>query len=80
MFEAAEHLRAEFAKLESALADPEVHTDLARARRIGRRYAELTPIVRALDEYTRLTGDLAAAQELGSEDELFAAEAVDQNS
>jgi peptide chain release factor 1 len=77
MFEAAEHLRAEFAKLESALADPEVHTDLARARRVGRRYAELTPIVRALDEHARLTGDLAAARELGSEDEVFAAEAVE---
>ena len=77
MFEAAEHLRAEFAQLESALVDPDVHADLARARRIGRRYAELTPIVRALDEHTRLSGDLAAARELGSEDQVFAAEAVE---
>ena len=77
MFEAAEHLRAEFEQLESALSDPDVHTDLARARRIGRRYAELTPIVRALDEHTRLSGDLAAARELGSEDRVFAAEAVE---
>jgi peptide chain release factor 1 len=77
MFEAAEHLRAEFAQLESALADPDVHTDLARARRLGRRYAELTPIVRALDEHARLSGDLAAARELGSEDQVFAAEAVE---
>jgi peptide chain release factor 1 len=77
MFEAAEHMRAEFAQLESALSDPDVHTDLARARRIGRRYAELTPIVRALDEHTRLSGDLAAARELGSEDQVFAAEAVE---
>jgi peptide chain release factor 1 len=77
MFEAAEHLRAEFAQLESALADPEVHTDLARARRIGRRYAELMPIVRALDEHDRLTGDLAAARELATEDPVFAAEAAE---
>jgi peptide chain release factor 1 len=77
VFEAAEHLRAEFAQLEAALADPDVHTDLARARRVGRRYADLTPIVRALDERDRLTGDLAAAQELGNEDQVFAAEAVE---
>ena len=41
-----------------------MHADLARARRVGRRYAELTPIVTALDEYDRLTDDLAAAREL----------------
>jgi peptide chain release factor 1 len=77
MFEAAEHLRAEFARLESALTGPDVHTDLARARKVGRRYAELTPIVRALDEHVRLTGDLAAARELATEDHVFAAEAVE---
>ena len=47
----------------------------ARARKVGRRYAELTPIVKALAEYDRLTDDLAAARELAGEDAAFAAEA-----
>ena len=58
-----------------ALSDPAVHADLARARKVGRRYAELTPIVRAMDEYERLSDDLAAARELAAEDPTFAAEA-----
>ena len=71
-------VRRSFAmSLPTALADPAVHTDLARARKVGRRYAELTPIVRALDEYDRLTADLAAARELATEDEAFAIEAAD---
>ena len=75
MFESAEPLRAEYAELERALADPEVHADPARARRTGRRYAELVPVVKALDEYARVSDDLAAAQELAAEDPGFAAEA-----
>jgi peptide chain release factor 1 len=77
VFEAAEPLREEFAQLELALADPDVHADLVRARRIGRRYAELTPIVRALDDHTRLTDDLAAARELAAEDPTFGTEAAE---
>ena len=49
--------------------------DRALARRIGRRYAELTPIVKGLAEFDRLTDDLDAARELGADDAAFAAEA-----
>ncbi|MCW2809940.1 MAG: prfA [Friedmanniella sp.] len=77
MFESALHLRDEFAGLEAALSDPAIHADLARARKVGRRYAELTPVVRALEEYDRVTDDLAAAEELAADDEAFAAEAAD---
>jgi peptide chain release factor 1 len=77
MFEAADHLRDEFAQLEATLADPAVQSDLMRARKAGRRYAELTPIVTALDSYDRLTADLEAARELATEDEAFALEATD---
>ncbi|MDR1386835.1 MAG: peptide chain release factor 1 [Propionibacteriaceae bacterium] len=65
----------EQAELEGQLADPATHTDMARARRIGRRYAELTPIVRAAQERTRLSDDLAAANELADQDQSFAVEA-----
>jgi peptide chain release factor 1 len=77
MFESAAPLRAEFQDLEAALADPAVHADLARARKVGRRYAELMPIVKALDEFDRLTDDLAAAKELADEDPGMTAEAAD---
>jgi peptide chain release factor 1 len=77
VFESAAPLREEFARLEQEMADPETHADQAKVRRIGRRYAELTPIIKALDEYHQLTDDLAAAKELAGEDEGFAAEAED---
>jgi peptide chain release factor 1 len=66
----------EHAALEKELADPAVHTDQSRARRLGRRYASLAPIVetvRALDE---ARGNLDAARELAAEDASFAAEAT----
>jgi peptide chain release factor 1 len=69
-------LLAEHASLEQELADPAVHADQSRARRLGRRYAQLAPVVqtaRALDE---ARGDLATARELATEDASFAAEAT----
>ncbi|MBI5028675.1 MAG: PCRF domain-containing protein, partial [Actinobacteria bacterium] len=75
MFEAADGLREEFAQLEQQLADPAIHADLAASRRIGRRYAELTPIVKNLAAHEQLTADLAAARELAEEDPAFAEEA-----
>jgi peptide chain release factor 1 len=75
MFESAAPLREEYAELERALADPTVHADPARARKVGRRYAELTPIVKALADYERLTDDVGAARELADEDPAFATEA-----
>ena len=75
MFESAAGLREEFAELEQQLADPAVHADLVASRRIGRRYAELTPIVKNLTAHEQLTADLAAARELAEEDPAFADEA-----
>ncbi len=68
-------LVAEYAELEQQLADPGVHTDQARARDLGRRYAELGPVVATVRELEAVQGDLAAAQELAGEDASFAAEA-----
>ena len=77
MFESAEPLVTEFAALEAEMADPTIHADVARSRRVGRRYAALTPIVTAMTEYRSLSDDLAAARELAAEDEGFAAEATE---
>ncbi len=75
MFESADQFRAEAAELERQLADPATHTETGRAKRIGRRYAELTGILKALNEYDRLSDDLEVAHELAEEDAGFAAEA-----
>ncbi|MDR1768092.1 MAG: peptide chain release factor 1 [Propionibacteriaceae bacterium] len=74
MFEAAQSLREEFARLEAELADPATHADMAKSRKAGRRYSELTPIIKGLDAYQRLDDDLAAARELAADDAGFAAE------
>ena len=41
----SQQLLAEYQQLQEQLNDPGVHADQNRARRLGRRYAELTPIV-----------------------------------
>jgi peptide chain release factor 1 len=70
-------LLAEYAELEQRLADPAIHADQAAARRVGRRFAELTPIHKTANELTHLRADLTAARELAGEDSGFAAEAED---
>jgi peptide chain release factor 1 len=68
---------AEYADTERELADPAVHADQARAKRLGRRYAELSPIVATARELETVRQDEQAARELGAEDETFAAEAAE---
>jgi peptide chain release factor 1 len=70
-----ESLLAEYADLESQLADPVIHADQTRARRVGRRFAELTPIHKAAGELAQARADLIAARELAAEDPAFATEA-----
>ncbi|MFF5987904.1 peptide chain release factor 1 [Prauserella flavalba] len=72
---ALQGLLDEYAELEEQLADPSVHADQARARKLGRRYAELAPIVKARKELDGARSDLAAAKELAAEDPAFAEEA-----
>jgi peptide chain release factor 1 len=67
-------LLAEHAELERELADPAVHNDQAVARRLGKRYAELTPVVETHRALTAAVGDLATARELARDDASFAAE------
>ncbi len=74
---AVQPLLAEHALLEQQLADPAVHTDPAMARRLGRRYAELTGVVEAYRSWLTVTGDLTAARELGELDDADAALATE---
>jgi peptide chain release factor 1 len=68
-------LLGEYAELERRLTDPAIHADQAEARKVGRRFAELTPIHKTATELDQTRADLAAARELGGEDAAFAAEA-----
>jgi peptide chain release factor 1 len=68
-------LQAEYAGVETALSDPAVHDDQAKARTLGRRFAELAPIVAVAAELETAHGDLDAARELSAEDPAFTAEA-----
>lgn len=74
MFESVAVLLAEHDALQTQLSDPAVHADAARAKRINRRYAELSRIVAAHSAWQQAGDDLEAARELAKEDEAFADE------
>jgi peptide chain release factor 1 len=69
-------LRQEHARLQESMADPALHDDPGRARRVGRRYAELEGILEAAGRLDRTAADLATAAELAEleegDDELAA--------
>ncbi len=68
-------LLGEYYELEQQLADPEVHADQAQARRLGRRYSQLSPIISAYRQLLQVESDMEAARELAGEDSAFAEEA-----
>ncbi|MDP9027634.1 MAG: peptide chain release factor 1 [Actinomycetota bacterium] len=74
MFESVATLRAEHEQLQQQLADPALHADPSRSKKVNRRYAELSKILKAHDDWLQSEDDLAAARELAKEDEAFAAE------
>ena len=74
MFESIQVLLDEHADLQAQLADPAVQANQGKARRVGRRYAELTGIVSAYNKYKGFSDDLEAAREMAAEDPEFAAE------
>jgi len=73
-FASADDLVAEHASIEAQLADPSIHGDSGKARQLGKRYAQLGPIVAGYKRWRAANEDLAAARELAKEDESFAAE------
>ncbi|MFJ4688243.1 peptide chain release factor 1 [Streptomyces sp. NPDC091377] len=74
MFEAVEELVGEHADLEQKLADPAVHADQANARKLNKRYAELTPIVATYRSWKQTGDDIETAREFAADDPDFAAE------
>ncbi|AHH16054.1 peptide chain release factor 1 [Nocardia nova SH22a] len=71
---AIDDILAEHAGLETQLSDPALHNDPAEARRVGKRFAELAPIMSTYTKLTAARDDLAAARELATDDSSFAAE------
>ena len=72
-----EALLAEHGDLERQLSDPGLHADAAAARRVGRRFAQISPIVATHRKLEAAQGDLDAARELAADDDSFAAEIPD---
>jgi peptide chain release factor 1 len=72
---AVQELIIQHAELERLLADPALHADQDAARKAGRRYGELSRIVRVVRDLDLARSDLEAARELAAEDPGFTAEA-----
>ena len=74
MLESVQPLLAEHASLQEQLSDAAVHQNPALAKKLNRRYAEVSAIVAAYHQVVELNEDLAATKELAKEDEAFASE------
>ena len=74
MIDSLAGLRAEHASLQEQLSDSAVHANPSLAKKINRRYAELSAIMGAEELVRGLDDDLAAAKELSKEDAAFAEE------
>ena len=70
-----EEMLAEHADLERRLADPKVHADQNTARSLGRRYAQLGPVVETARALHEAGDNLDAAREMAADDEGMAREA-----
>ena len=73
-FASAHEMVREYAELEAAMADPSIHEDQGKARQLGRRYAQLGPVVAGFKEWKTADDDLNAAKELAASDPDFASE------
>jgi peptide chain release factor 1 len=74
LFESVKTLRLEHADLQEQLADPELHSNPAKSKKVNRRYAELSRIVDAYNRWIVLTDDFDAATEMAADDASFAEE------
>jgi len=74
VFESVKTLLVEHANLQEQLADPELHSNPAKSKKVNRRYAELSRIVDAYNRWIVLTDDFEAATEMAADDASFAEE------
>ena len=73
-FASAHDMVREYQALEKEMADPAIHSDQGKARQLGRRYAQLGPVVAGYNAWKSAADDLATAREMATEDASFAAE------
>jgi len=73
-FASAHEMVREYQELETKMADPSIHEDQGTARKLGRRYAQLGPVVAGFNAWKAAADDLEAAREMAAEDASFAAE------
>lgn len=71
---AIDDILAEHAGLEQQLSDPSLHDDPTAARRVGKRFAQLAPIMSTYTKLQAARDDLSAAVELAADDATFAEE------
>lgn len=70
-FAALVPLLEEYTQVEAQLSDPALHADPAKARSVGRRFAELGRVHAAHQRYKSAKEDLEAAHELAADDASF---------
>jgi peptide chain release factor 1 len=73
-FASAHEMVREYQELEKQMADPSIHEDQGKARQLGRRYAQLGPVVAGFNAWKAAADDLEAAREMAAEDSSFATE------
>jgi peptide chain release factor 1 len=73
-FASAHEMVREYQELETKMADPSIHDDQGKARQLGRRYAQLGPVVAGFNAWKSAADDLEAAKDMAAEDPSFASE------
>ncbi len=73
-FAKVNELLAEYESLEAQMADPSIHADQNKARALGKRYAQLGPVIAGYRAYKLSEEDLNAGKELAEADPSFASE------
>ena len=73
-FAKVNELLDEYESLEAQMADPAIHSDQNKARSLGKRYAQLGPVIAGYRAYKLAEDDLSAGKELAAADSAFVSE------